>query len=112
MVCVAVFNSKLFPAPPRSFFYNKVYTVLFGKILCVDLIINKKVMTLLWTSVDSWTYEDTQGAGMFALIFLMFLLRNQSSTFRTIWEVIKLVFVIILVIVTAGMVVKWLKKIF
>ena len=69
-------------------------------------------MTLLWSSVDTWTSEDTQGLAMLILILVIFALRNESPIMRTIWDVIKMVLIIVLVICTAGMALKWVKGLF
>ena len=69
-------------------------------------------MVLLWSSIDTWTYEDTQGLAMLFFIFVLFLLRNASPFFETVWYIVKVLLFIILVITTAGLAVKWLKKMF
>ena len=69
-------------------------------------------MVLLWSSIDTWTYEDTQGLAMLFFIFVLFLLRNASPFFETVWNIVKVLLFIILVITTAGLAVKWLKKMF
>jgi hypothetical protein len=69
-------------------------------------------MTLLWTSVDTWTSEDTNGLAMLILILLIFYLRNESPLMRTIWDVIVMVLAIVLVICSAGLALSWVKKFF
>jgi hypothetical protein len=69
-------------------------------------------MTILWTSVDTWTSEDTNGLAMLILILLIFYLRNESPLMRTIWDVIVMIMAIVLVICSAGLALSWVKKFF
>jgi hypothetical protein len=69
-------------------------------------------MVLLWSSVDTWTYDDTNGLAMLVVFFVVFLLRDTSPLLRTVWDIMKLIIFVILVITTAGLAIKWLKKIF
>lgn len=57
-------------------------------------------------------YENLQGFKCLCVIFVFFLLRNTSPLMRNIWDIFKLVLFIIFIILTAGVAVKWLKKIF
>jgi hypothetical protein len=69
-------------------------------------------MSLLWSSVDTWTSDDTQGVWMLVIVVVLYLLRDTSPFFTSVWNVFKLVMFIILVITTLGLAVKWLKKVF
>jgi hypothetical protein len=69
-------------------------------------------MNLLWSSVDTWTSDDTQGVWMLVIVVVLYLLRDTSPFFASVWNVFKLVMFIILVITTLGLAVKWLKKVF
>lgn len=57
------------------------------------------------------SYEDQQGLGMLVLIFSIYLLRK-NRPFDIIWEIIKITLIIILIIVTAGQIMRWIKKLF
>ena len=57
-------------------------------------------------------YDNLQGFKCLCVVFCLFLLRNTSPFFRNVWDVFKVVMFIILVITTAGLAVKWLKKMF
>lgn len=69
-------------------------------------------MTLLLSSVDAWTYEDTQGAWMLGAIVLLYFVRNKSPFLRSIWDIFVVIMAIILVICTLGMLRDWAKKFF
>jgi hypothetical protein len=69
-------------------------------------------MNLLWSSVDTWTSDDTQGVWMLVIVVVLYLLRDTSPFFASVWNVFKIVMFIILVITTLGLAVKWLKKVF
>jgi hypothetical protein len=69
-------------------------------------------MSLLWSSVDTWTSDDTQGVWMLVIVVVLYLLRDTSPFFASIWNVFKIVMFIILMITTLGLAVKWLKKVF
>jgi hypothetical protein len=108
-------ESKFFPAFPHLFLYRKVYTTtpfLFGKVFVVNYSIKLKVMNLLWSSVDTWTSDDTQGVWMLLLIGVLFLLRDTSPFFASVWNVVKVLLFVILMITTLGLIGKWLKKVF
>ena len=69
-------------------------------------------MNLLWSSVDTWTSDDTQGVWMLVIVVVLYLLRDTSPFFASVWNVVKLIMFVILVITTLGLAVKWLKKVF
>ena len=69
-------------------------------------------MTLLWSSIDIWTSDDTQGLAMLFFIIVLFLLRDTSSFFASVWNIVKILLFVILAITTAGLAIKWLKKVF
>ena len=69
-------------------------------------------MNLLWSSVDTWTSDDTQGAWMLVMIIILYFIRNESPVLRTIWDVFKIIMFVILIITTLGLAIKWLKKVF
>ena len=69
-------------------------------------------MSLLWSSVDTWTSDDTQGVWMLVIVVVLYLLRDTSPFFASVWNVVKLIMFVILVITTLGLAVKWLKKVF
>lgn len=69
-------------------------------------------MNLLWSSVDTWTSDDTQGVWILVIIVVLYLLRDSSPFFASVWNVVKILLFIILVITTLGLAVKWLKKVF
>ena len=69
-------------------------------------------MTLLYSYGIGWTPDDTQGVQVLILLLCLFFLRNTSPFFETVWNVVKVLLFIILVITTAGLAIKWLKKIF
>jgi hypothetical protein len=97
-------------ASPNHVFFTTKHSL--GTILCVDLRIKLKVMVLLWSSIDTWTSEDTQGLAMLVFFFVIFMLRNESSILRMIWDIFALVMTIILIICTAGLALKWVKGLF
>jgi len=109
VVCGDVKNPFSCSAPPR-FFVIKHF--LFGKTKALHSRYKTLIMTLLWTSIDTWTSEDTNGLAMLILILVIFALRNESPLLRTIWDVFKVVMMIILVICTAGLALKWVKGLF
>jgi hypothetical protein len=94
------------------FFYNKVYTFFHtlllqkvcrnGKVFVVNLSIKLKVMTGL-------EYEHTRGMYVCIGIVILFLIRKVKP-FDTIWEAFKIVMMILLIIVTAGMIGNVVKK--
>jgi len=57
------------------------------------------------------TYEDKQGLTILIWIFVLYLLRKHKP-FDTIWEIVKLFLIIVLVICTAGLILKWIKNFF
>ena len=59
----------------------------------------------------TWTAENTQGLVALGWIFVLYLLRH-NKPFDAIWNLFKIALVIIFVITTAGLAIKWLKKIF
>lgn len=65
VTCDVAFRSIFSCATPTPFFYNKVYTIFCGKILCVNLGINEKVM-----SKFSEKAEDI----FYTIIFILFLI--------------------------------------
>jgi hypothetical protein len=69
-------------------------------------------MNLLWSSVDTWTSDDTQGVWMLVIVVVLYLLRDTSPFFASVWNVVKVLLFVILVITTLGLAVKWLKKVF
>jgi multisubunit Na+/H+ antiporter MnhG subunit len=69
-------------------------------------------MVLLETYGVGWTYEDTQGMYMCLIVLCLYLLRNVSPFFEACWNIVKLIMIIIFIIITAGMVTKWIKKFF
>ena len=69
-------------------------------------------MTLLWSSVDTWTSDDTQGVWMLVITVVLYLLRDTSSFFASVWNIVKILLFVILAITTAGLAIKWLKKVF
>jgi hypothetical protein len=69
-------------------------------------------MTLLWSSVDTWTSDDTQGVWMLVIIVVLYLLRDTSPFFASVWNIVKILLFVILAITTLGLAVKWLKKVF
>jgi hypothetical protein len=69
-------------------------------------------MILLWSSVDTWTSDDIQGVWMLLLIGVLFLLRDTSPFFASVWNVVKVLLFVILMITTLGLIGKWLKKVF
>jgi hypothetical protein len=69
-------------------------------------------MTLLLTSIDTWTSEDTQGAWMLGAIVFLYFVRNQSPILRSIWDIFVVIMAIILVICTLGLLRDWVKKFF
>lgn len=69
-------------------------------------------MNLLWSSIDTWTSDDTQGVSMLILIGILFLLRDTSPFFASVWNVVKILLFVILMITTLGLIGKWLKKVF
>jgi len=99
-----------FASPNHIFFVIKHF--LFGKTKALHSRYKTLIMTLLWTSIDTWTSEDTNGLAMLILILVIFALRNESPLLRTIWDVFKVVMMIILVICTAGFALKWIKGLF
>ena len=69
-------------------------------------------MTLLWSSIDTWTSDDTQGLAMLCFIAMLFVMRNASPFFASVWNVVKVLLFVILMITTLGLIGKWLKKVF
>jgi hypothetical protein len=69
-------------------------------------------MTVLLTSIDTGTSEDTQGAWMLGAIVFLYFVRNQSPILRSIWDVFVVIMAIILVICTLGLLRDWAKKFF
>jgi hypothetical protein len=116
-------GESTFIVPNHIFlFYNKVYTILHtlllqkvyrnGKVFVINLSIKLKIMTLLWSSIDTWTSDDTQGLSMLFLMVVLYLLRDTSPFFASVWNVVKILLFIILMITTLGLIGKWLKKVF
>jgi hypothetical protein len=61
---------------------------------------------------DSWTYEDTQGLKMLVICLLIYFFRNSSPFMNNVWNILKIVLIIILIITTAGIALRWFKKFF
>lgn len=57
------------------------------------------------------TYEDKQGLTLLIWIFVLFLLRKQKP-FDTLWNIFKIFLIIVLVITTAGLALKFIKNLF
>ena len=60
----------------------------------------------------TWTYEDTQGLQTLIVCFVIYCLKDTSPFFEMVWNILKLTLVIIFVITTAGLALRWLKKLF
>ena len=60
----------------------------------------------------TWTYEDTNGLYTLIVCFIIYLLRNTSQFMNTIWNMLKITLILILVITTAGLALRWLKRLF
>lgn len=58
------------------------------------------------------SHEDIQGAWMLAVVVMLYFARNKSPLLRTIWDIFALVMMIILIICTAGLTIKWVKGLF
>jgi hypothetical protein len=102
-------ENPLFFLPLHLFFSTTKYilfftqhSLFFGKVFVVNLSIKLKVMTGL-------EYEHTRGMYVCIGIVILFLIRKVKP-FDTIWEAFKIVMMILLIIVTAGMIGNAVKK--
>ena len=91
-----------FASPNHILFTIKHF--LFGK--------TKALHSRYKTLIMTMSHEDIQGAWMLAVVVMLYFTRNKSPLLRTIWDIFALVMMIILVICTAGLALKWVKGLF
>jgi hypothetical protein len=57
----------------------------------------------------TWSHEDTQGILTICYILILYSIRK-IPPFDIIWEILKITLIIILVICSAGLILRWIKN--
>jgi len=92
-----------FASPNHIFFVIKHF--LFGKTKALY----SRYKTLITMTLS---HEDMQGLQILLVLFCLYSLRNVSPFFDTVWQVTKIFLLITLIVCSAGLAIKWLKKFF